>query len=223
MISNRIGRAIVPSMNGSQTIKNLIFDLGNVVIRLRIERCVAAMRQWPPLQEKSDADMEAIMALPLFHAFETGSLSEEAFRNAIRSLLGEWPVSDEEIDKAWNSMLGPLPSENEQVLQQLAARYRLFLFSNTNAIHMRYYEARLREEFGYPVLRERFEKCFFSHELQLRKPSVEAFHKVIGQAGVDPAETLFIDDLPANVEAAVKSGMFGLRWQAGTNLTDLLV
>jgi len=223
MISNRVRGCITPGINGSTKLKNFIFDLGNVVIRLRIDRCVAALRQWPPLQAKSDAEMEAIMALPLFHDFETGSLSEEAFRNAIRSLLGEWPVSDEEIDKAWNSMLGELPVENERVLQQLAARYRLFLFSNTNSIHMRYYEARLLEEFGYPVLRERFERCFFSHELQSRKPSVEAFHKVIGQAGVDPAETLFIDDLPANVEAAVQSGMFGLRWQAGRNLTDLLV
>ncbi len=223
MISNSVRHRIVPSINGSQTIKNLIFDLGNVVIRLRIDRCVAAMRMWPPLHEKSDTEMEAIMAMPLFHAFETGSVSDEAFRDAIRAMLGGLPVSDEEIDKAWNSMLGELPVGNEMVLQKLAARYRLFLFSNTNAIHMRYYEARLLNEFGYPVLRERFKKCFFSHELQLRKPSVEAFRKVIGLAGVDPAETLFIDDLWANVEAAVKSGMFGLHWQAGKSLRELLV
>ena len=69
-----------------------------------------------------------------FDLFETGKISSAEFRDYVRSFLGD-QFKDDEIDQAWNAMLLDLPLERITMLERLKAHYRIYLFSNTNAIH----------------------------------------------------------------------------------------
>lgn len=73
---------------------------------------------------------------PVFRSFETGGTSPAQFRKRIREILGNKKVTDEEIDAAWCSMMDTIPEEKILLLKELGQHYRLFLFSNTNPIHI---------------------------------------------------------------------------------------
>lgn len=75
----------------------------------------------------------------VFLQMEQGQISEEMFRDGIRALLPD-PVKDEDIDAAWCAMIIDYAPEKIEVLQQLRKDYQLYLFSNTNSIHIRYFQ-----------------------------------------------------------------------------------
>ena len=52
-----------------------------------------------------------------------------------------------------------------------------------------------------------FEKAFLSQEMHMKKPDDEIFQQVINDATIDPNDTLFIDDLEVNCEAAERNGI----------------
>ena len=76
------------------------------------------------------------------------------------------------------------------------------------------------ENFGY-TFNQLFERNFYSHEMGMRKPNPAIFEKALEETGLDPRETLFVDDLIENVEAAKAVGINGLHIEAGTLLEAL--
>jgi len=132
------------------------------------------------------------------------------------------PVSDKEIDKAWCAMLLQFPPGKITLLRELAPRYRLYLFSNTNSIHIGHFHELFRKQFGFH-LTELFVKDYYSSEIKLRKPNPEAFRYVLNDAGLNPAETLFIDDFEQNIATARNAGYFVLHYIPGTDLTGFFL
>ncbi|MCL4482542.1 MAG: HAD-IA family hydrolase, partial [Bacteroidetes bacterium] len=145
--------------------------------------------------------------------------SPAQFRDKIRNILPGNPT-DHEIEDAWGAMLIDFPAGIINYLIELKGKYRLFLLSNTNEIHVRRFEQIFEDAFGYPISRL-FEKCYYSNEIGFRKPNAEAFLAVLKDASINPAETLFVDDLQQNTEAAKTLGMKVLHIEAGTLMERL--
>jgi FMN phosphatase YigB (HAD superfamily) len=193
-------------MNPKRGIKNIIFDLGGVLLNLDYSLTTKALQQIHPDFVSFDAVYSGQIDKQLFEDFETGALSPEQFRDGIRSIIKN-NVSNELIDKAWNAMLLDLPVKRLRLLEQLKPDYRLFLLSNTNAIHLKAFSKILLSAFGYADLSHIFEKEYFSNKIGMRKPDKEIFQFVLNEKGLEPADTLFIDDAPQHVKTASEMGI----------------
>lgn len=198
-------------------IKNIIFDLGGVLLDIDPRRSIAAFR------ELGMADLIKPGGWSYDHEvflkMEQGLIDDRQFRDGVRALLPE-PVSDQQIDQAWCAMLISFPAEKISWLQKLASGCRLYLFSNTNAIHIRHFHELFMKQFGFP-LPELFVKDYYSSDIQLRKPDLRSFQFVLRDAGLKPEETLFIDDLDKNTEAAAQTGMYTICLKPDMDLVKL--
>jgi len=198
-------------------LENIIFDLGGVLLTLDMDKTRTAFVQlgW------KEADWQGITQSgdPIFKNLEIGVDSPEQFRKNIRQILPGNP-SDEEIDHAWNAMLVDFPDGTAEYLTKLRQRYKIYLLSNTNEVHVLRFCALFEQPHGYP-LHQLFEKCYYSNEIGFRKPHPEAFQVVLRDAQLDPAKTLFVDDLKPNTDAAAYLGMKVLHIEPGTLLTRL--
>lgn len=187
----------------TNTCKNIIFDLGGVLLKIDAQRSIQSFRElgMPELIKPGGWGYNH----PVFLDMEAGKLSDEQFRTGIQALLPQ-PVSNETIDKAWCAMILEYFPERIELVRKLSADYRVFLFSNTNAIHIRHFQGLFKQTFQHE-LSDLFEKDYYSSEIGLRKPDPASFAFVLNDAGLKAEETLFIDDSDANVESAKKTGM----------------
>src|SRR5205823_3635700 len=119
---------------------------------------------------------------------------------------GAAEISDQDVIDAWNALLLEFPPERIGLLKELKSRYRLFLFSNTNAIHYNKFRQMYHNSFS-GELEDLFEKAYFSHSLGHRKPDTGGFELIIKENRLDPKQTLFVDDAFINVEGALKVGL----------------
>ena len=92
------------------------------------------------------------------------------------------------------------------LLEKLRHRYRIFLLSNTNALHYTAFQQRLHALTG-KTLEDIFEKTYYSHTANLRKPDAAIYQLVLDENKLDPAETLFIDDTASNFSGAEEAGI----------------
>jgi HAD superfamily hydrolase (TIGR01509 family) len=196
---------------------NILFDLGGVLLTLDMGRTRSAFEKLGWKEE----DWKGIThnGYLIFENLEIGVDSPSKFRDQIRKILPTNP-SDSEIDNAWNAMLVDFPVEIVNYLIQLKKHYRLYVLSNTNELHLQRFREIFEIRHGFP-LNQLFEKCYYSHEIGFRKPNTESFEAVIKDVPLDPAKTLFVDDLKANTETAEKLGMKVLHIEAGTLLERL--
>lgn len=186
-----------------QGIKNLIIDFGGVLIDLDRQRCIEHFKQLglPHVETLLDCYCQQ----DFFQKHEKGLISNEEFRNTIRSQVGR-ALTDAEIDEAWNSFLVEIPAYKLELLLDLRKDYMVYLLSNTNDIHWRWY---CQHAFRYKTFRveDFFEQIFLSYEMKLAKPDIAIFQQVLEETGIDPRETLFIDDSEANCRAAESLGI----------------
>ena len=144
--------------------------------------------------------------MKLMSKLGVGMITTEAFCDAARGLTGA-DVTNGDIIAAANKMLVVIPDEKKARLLQLKkAGYRLFLLSNTIDVHWDYCVDHLFPYQNYGV-EDYFEYCFLSQRMHLAKPDARIYEEVIRQANIHPDETLFIDDLKENCEAAEKLGI----------------
>lgn len=185
------------------TTKNIIFDLGGVLLGIDAQRTIHAFRElgMPELIKPGGWGYHHQVFLDM----EAGKLSNDQFRSGIRELLPQ-AASDEAIDAAWCAMIIDYFPERIDLLKRLAADYQVYLFSNTNSIHINHFHGLFEKRFGHS-LSDLFVKDYYSSDIGLRKPTLESFEYVLDDAGLRASETLFIDDSDANIEGAKKTGM----------------
>ena len=184
--------------------KNIIFDLGNVLVKLNPEGCIGAFKAigMGELVEQNPQSE----GMKLMSKLGVGMITTEEFCEVARKLTGT-DVTNEEIIDAANKMLVVIPDEKkERLLQLKKAGYRLFLLSNTIDVHWDYCVEYLFPYQNHGV-EDYFEHCFLSQRMHLAKPNARIYEEVIRQANIHPDETLFIDDLKENCEAAEKLGI----------------
>ncbi len=185
-------------------IKNIIFDLGGVLLDLDYNKTFVAFEQLGV--EKFEKMFTQFHVNELFEKQETGKISEAEFYERIKELIPH-PVSNEQITRAWDAMMLDFRTGSLAVLEELSKDHKLFLLSNTNSIHLKRFCEIFTRDTGKPLLDQYFSKCWYSHIIGLRKPTKEVYEFVLQDEGLVAAETFFIDDTIINIEAAQKLGI----------------
>ena len=186
------------------TYKNIIFDLGNVIVRLDESATMQAFEQLG--LGKFDHVRDNPETLKLFQGMGLGLISNEEYFSAFRHIARE-DLTDEQIANATNAMLRYIPDVKKQKLMDLRkAGYRTFLLSNTIDLHWRYCVDNLFPMNQYGVT-DYFEQTFVSQKMHKKKPNDDIFQQVIMETAIVPDETLFIDDLEVNCQAAERNGI----------------
>lgn len=201
-------------------VKNILFDLGAVLIDIDFEKTADAFRQLGI--DRFEEQFSQLSASTLFEDLETGKISNEDFYKAMRRQVPEMNLSDASIQLAWNAILQDFRKESMQLLKQLKQRYRLFLLSNTNAIHLVEVNNILNQQLNVENLDHYFERAYYSHLIGLRKPTSAAFNFVLEDAGIKAHETLFIDDSHPNITAASQMGFQTRLLLKGERVEDFL-
>jgi glucose-1-phosphatase len=187
-----------------KNVKNIIFDLGNVLLDIDIPATERALHHL--FGENAEKALKKCHADNIFNLYETGKMGEKAFFQHIRA-ASEKNITDAQIKKAWNAMLLDFTPARLERLAQLKKKYNLYLLSNTNTTHLVWFRHLLKEKYGIPDFETRFfVKAYYSHKIKLRKPTAEIYEYVVKDAALNPAETLFIDDNADNIAAAQQAG-----------------
>ncbi|MGV3706284.1 MAG: HAD family hydrolase [Arcticibacter sp.] len=188
-----------------QNIKNIIFDYGNVIFLIDF------LKTQNSFTDLGIQNVETFFAHAghhsLFDKFETGSISAAEFRDGIREITSKPQLTDEQIDKAWTSLLIGVPPVNHELLLKAKAQYRTFLLSNINEIHLGFIHDYLKREHQVDSNHQFFEKVYYSHLVKIRKPNKEIFELLLKENNLKIEETLFIDDSPQHLKTAKELGL----------------
>lgn len=197
-------------------IRHIIFDLGVVLLNLDYNRTEQTFRD---IGIHNIGDMFSQMRQSsLFDDFETGRIPKADFIKALQEASAT-PVTGEDIIRAWNAMLLDFPLRRLQLLQQLRLHYDLFLLSNTNELHEEAFNLILSQAHGVSI-GMLFDKVYLSHRVGLRKPDTAIFKMLLEDNGLKAEQTLFIDDLLSNVEAAQSLGIQTIHLDKGMTIED---
>jgi putative hydrolase of the HAD superfamily len=193
-------------------VSTLFLDFGNVVGFFDHQRAVAKMVRFTPLTATE-------LTLSVYGSvvesdYETGRTDTAEFVRLAKA-NGRLACTDAEFLEAFNDIFTPNP-EVCDLIPRLAASHRLVLASNTNPAHFGRFSVQFAD-----VLRH-FTKLGVSHEAGARKPHAAFFAYCQQFADAPPAECAFVDDLPANVEAATAFGWQGIVYRPGENLAAKL-
>lgn len=184
-------------------IKNLIIDLGGVLYAIDYARIESGMKRIQNQAKAPAVTYSKSFQDELFSQFERGEISPEEFYEGMK-LKFELEASQQEFESVWNSMLFGLIPGRIDLIRSLKQRYKLYLLSNTNRVHYNFLLPECAEIFSL------FDKCYFSFQMGLRKPTAEIFLEVINENQLVPKETLFIEDSPQHIVTAQHLGLHTL-------------
>jgi len=186
-------------------ITTILFDFGDIFVNLEKEASKKAFEKLglynsnPELLEKNEL-------------FEKGKISENEF---LTTFLKYLPTSTiEEVKAAWNVVIGEFPLYRLEFLQLLSQKYRLFLLTNTDEIHIAHFEESVGMSF-YTDFYRCFEKVFYSYEMGMRKPQPEIYKAILNRYELSPRNVLFVDDKKENTDAAAEIGIHVWNLQVG--------
>jgi len=201
-----------------QNIKNIIFDLGGVLLNIDYKKTEKAFID---LGVANFAELYSQQkASPLFEQLETGTITNQEFYKALNS-VAKMDKGDTEMENAWCAMLGHFDKEVLMWLEEIGFRYKTYLFSNTNRIHHAAFQRLFKQQIGRDNFDEYFVKAWYSHELGWRKPYPEAYMKLLAIEQLNPEETLFIDDSEVNIIGAQQAGLHTIWLKPPQTVLDL--
>lgn len=187
----------------TRTYKNIVFDLGNVLLRIDVSLSEFAFAQHG-LNNFSYLYSLAKQT-ELFDKLEVGQISEDEFYSELRH-LSNTNLSNDTIKTCWNALIIGFFPQRIQVLKKLKNEYRIFILSNTNIIHYQHYTNMLKEQGLGLSLESLVDKAYFSHEIKMRKPNKDIFNYLVQDAQIQASETLFVDDSKVNILSAAEMG-----------------
>lgn len=192
-------------------IKNLIFDFGGVIIP------ISESKTWKAF-EALGANSELRSQNEIFNNYETGKISSTEFQKALQPFFFR-KVFPNDIGTAWNELIDTvLPEDNVQFLKMIKSKYRIFLLSNTNELHIN----KIKDEAGpflYNQFLAQFEKVYYSYEIGMRKPNKEIFEHVLNENDLKVEETFYIEDSKHHIIAADELGI--RNWDFDPEVHDL--
>lgn len=195
-------------------IDTIIFDFGDIFINLDKQATINALAELGLNHWNEDLNQLNLQ-------FEKGEITEENFLLGIQKHIPNASLAD--ISSAWNAILLDFPLRRLEFLQKLSKQYRLFLLSNTDAIHIATFERENGASF-YSDFYQCFEKVYFSFEIGMRKPDTKIFNYLIQKHELSVKNTLFVDDKKENTDAALSLGLHIWNLQVGqedvTNLFE---
>lgn len=184
--------------------QNILFDLGGLFISVYIER----FERWLLRVRPSGIDPMLFRRSfdELHHRFERGECTTSEFLSNVSYLLDD-RVEIQDIEKAWNSILGTFSVDDLLWVSCLRSSFRTALLSNTNELHRASFEETLHRKTGGGQLSDYFDGVYYSQFLGIRKPDKNVFLRVLELEGWRADETLFVDDNEQNLQSAAGLGM----------------
>lgn len=203
----------------SKKFNSIIFDLGNVLYDVDVQRSVEAF------EKHGLKDFDRLYSLQeqskLFDELETGKIGKQEFIERINKIVDS-PLEEDAIINSWNELLIGVPQENFEILLEIKKKYKTLLLSNTNAIHLEFINDYMKENFGIHSLSALFDKAYYSFEVGLRKPGREIYDFVVKENNLDLEATLFIDDNEENVKGAREAGIITHHKTKNESLMDVV-
>jgi putative hydrolase of the HAD superfamily len=173
-------------------------DFGNVLVEVDFRRAFAAWGAASGLPLKNISSRFRFDEP--YCAHERGEIDHRAYFASLRKALN-LDIPDEAMLAGWNTIFGePLPGI-EPLVREIARRWPLYVFSNTNPAHVAHFRPRYRE------LLSHFTGVVTSCDIGRRKPEAGAFARLAEVAGVAPGRLAFFDDLEENVAGARRAGL----------------
>jgi len=191
------------------TIEAVIFDIGNVLVRLDWQ---FAEQQFG-LRIRNDTEQAREEFVALKDSLELGEISQETFlRKSIQVL--DFRGGTDEFAAIWNGIFSP-NEEMEKFVVRLKDSLPLYLLSNTSELHLTY----LKERFD---IFQYFTDGVYSFRAKCAKPDAKIFEMAAKQFGVAPARAIFVDDLATNVESAAACGIHAIQydWRRHSEFTE---
>ena len=200
-------------------IKNIVFDLGGVIITLDIEESI---RRYKNIGLECINDL-----LDPYHQngslldLEEGKISKEEFYNEIRKLSKETNTDD----AIMNAMLGfvkDVPVYKLELIEKLKDKgFNIYLLSNTNPVLM---DWAFKQDFsggkGKNIV-EYFDKMYMSYKIGHCKPHKDIYDFMINDSKMVSTETLFIDDGKRNIEMGNQVGFHTYLAQNGEDFSHI--
>lgn len=200
-------------------VKNLLFDLGGVIMDLDRDRCVRAFNELG--LDDADALLGVYGQQGDFLALERGEIDADELHRRLRPRF-DHPVTDDEIDRAFDKFLIGIPRHRLEALRQLRREgYGVYLLSNTNPIMMEGFIANEFRQEGLEMA-DYFDGTVCSYIAKCYKPDRKIFDYTCEHCGIRPEETLFFDDSMANVDAARRLGFYAEQVPPGQEFMDIL-
>lgn len=193
-------------------IKNIIFDFGGVLYDIDAERTVRAFG-------KLTSDLEKYSTLqtkdygPEITLYESGKITSSEFRKRMRKKMAV-DCTDEVFDEAWSEILIAPFDYTKDVIERLSKKYNLALLSNTNEVHVNRFAPQCAEFFKH------FKQIHYSYQMGHKKPDPRIFIKTLDLTGFAPGETVFVDDMSENLDAAELFGLYTYHIDKEKNLVE---
>lgn len=199
-------------------IKNLLFDLGGVIMDIEKANCVEAFRKLG--LKNPESYFGEFSQQGVFMMLERGDISVDEFHAALRPYLPEG-TTDEAIDHAFCQFLTGIPVKRLHDLRELRKHYKVYMLSNTNKIM---WDSTIKDEFTKEGLQREdyFDGIVTSFTANALKPEEKIFRYVENELGINPEETLFFDDSQTNLDAAAHLGFKTALVAPGTEFIDLI-
>jgi putative hydrolase of the HAD superfamily len=195
-------------------IKNIIFDMGGVLVDVHRQRAIAAFKAIGV----PDADdlIDSYHHKGIFLDIESGAIDTDTFRKRLSEHVGK-DLPQRDIEQAWRSIVSDPPMYKLDYLTELRTTHTLFLLSNNNPILMDSWA--FTNNFsadGHPITHY-FDKLYLSYQMKCTKPDALIFEKMILDSGISPSASLFIDDGIHNIKTAAKLGFQTYHAENGTD------
>jgi len=189
-------------------IHNVIFDLGNVLLKFNPGEYLASLFD--------DADLiaqvqRAVFCSPEWYMLDRGVISQE---QAVNRLVKQYPQLAAEIQLTfadWFSILKPISPNVEVVRSLKESGYPLYILSNFHKAAFEYVSAK----YGWLGL---FDGGVISYQHQALKPEPAIYQILLARYALIPEECVFIDDSLANLAAASEFGIRGIHYQSPDQL-----
>ena len=184
-------------------IKNLVFDLGGILVDLSFPSSVEYFR--PYNAAGLDLLLSEMDENHFFTRCQAGEFSTSELISFIQSRC-EKQISAEEVSYGWNLCLRGIPMERIELIRRLRRKYRVFMLSNICELHWDYINRSFFEGQNMPT-GELFDELFLSYRMGMVKPDAVIYDELIRRTGIIPGETLYLDDLLPNIEAGKRAGL----------------
>jgi len=173
-----------------------LFDIGKVLLDFDFESSLRNLL--PPGTSDDDINDRLTRLLDRKDDFEGGLIPPEDYIPWALDIL-DVEMDHQHFIHAWQNIFTPNEAMWRVVEKLHAEGHHLILFSNTNAIHCPWiFET-------YDIFRH-FKGGVLSFEVGAIKPEEKIYHHAIEAHRLTPSETLYIDDLPANIETGKRFG-----------------
>lgn len=189
----------------SASIKNVVFDVGNVIVRWSPTEIVSLT--FGTQGDVSHQRAKQIFQSDIWLELNKGQLTEAETKARYQTEIGLTP---EECDRLFYYVKETqilLHGSVDLIMKLKTAGYRIFAL--TDNVHEIVAHLRQRYEFW-----ELFEHATVSAELGVLKPSDDIYQAVLEQNNLIANETVFLDDMPYNVEGALKNGLYAIQFSS---------